>query len=264
MSSSHVNNRNNSDPNYFEEQEKWNRDVPSMKIKKGEYKLFCGIHAFNNLVGKRLLTKESVFDIIGVNVNERPYHEGNFLNDELEFAINILTDGKYTAFSDVLYMSRTNVNNANRMNFQSRLVDIFSEPALVNKPDGGKYAMTEEIKEYIANIYFLLLSVRRRIPELTGFILQMSYGGGSMGHYVAIKKLRNGYVHIIDSMDKHNTYEPIPLFTENDSEFRKNCATFIKILFKMASITFRTKKFGPPSHKYLQFIIVKPGGGANN
>jgi hypothetical protein len=191
MSSSRVNNNiNNSEPNYFEEQEKWNRDIPAMKIKKGEYKLFCGIHAFNNLVGKRLLTKESVFDIIGVNVNERPYHEGNFLNDELEFAINILTDGKYTAFSDVLYMSRTNVNNVNRMNFQSRLVDIFSEPALVNKPDGGKYEMTEEIKEYIANIYFLLLSVRRRIPELTGFILQMSYGGGSMGHYVAIKKIK--------------------------------------------------------------------------
>lgn len=244
MSSSRVNNnRNNSDPNYFEEQEKWNRDIPKMKIKKGDYKLFCGIHAFNNLVGKRLLTKESVFDIIGINVNERPFHEGNFLNDELEFAINILTDGKYTAFSDVLYMSRPNVNNINRMNFNStRLADIFSEPALVNKPSGGKYAMTEEIKEYIANIYFLLLSVRKRIPNLTGFILQMSYGGGSMGHYVAIKKLRNGHVHIIDSMDKHNTYEPVPLFTENDAEFRKNCAAFIKMLFDMAEITFRTKK----------------------
>jgi len=255
---------NNTDPNYFEEQEKWNRDIPAMKIKKGAYKLFCGIHAFNNLVGKRLLTKEDMFDILEINVNQRPYHEGNFLNDELEFAINTLTDGKYTAFSDVMYMSRTNVNNINRINFQSKLNDIFLEPMLVNKPDGGKYAMTEEIKQYIENIYFLLLSVRRRIPNLTGFILQMSYAGGSMGHYVAIKKLRNGYIHIIDSMDKLNTYEPIPLFTDNDAQFRKNCAAFIKILFKMASITFRTKKFGPPNHKYLQFIIVKPGGENNN
>ena len=31
---------NNTDPNYFEEQEKWNQDIPKMKIKKGTYKLF--------------------------------------------------------------------------------------------------------------------------------------------------------------------------------------------------------------------------------
>jgi hypothetical protein len=234
---------------FFEPQEKW---------EDGSYKFFCGKHAFNNLVGRPLMTIGHVYTILGIEPEEQSHFDGNFTNEELQMLINTLEPRAYSAFMDMEFMTRAN-------NVHDDLGEIIYDRAFYTKA-GKLREMSEEIKGYIRTLYSVLLAVRRRAPDLTGFILQISYKTGD-GHYIALKRLADGSLRPIDSMSREGEaeYEPIPFLSDNAATYRHNCAGVIAKIFELAGITkYTMKKIGTPDGKLAQLMVVKPYEAANN
>jgi hypothetical protein len=235
---------------FFEPQEKWD---------DGGYKLFCGKHAFNNLVGRPLMTMGHVYTILGIDdPEEQAEFEGNFTNEELQMLINTLEPRSYSAFMDLEFMTRPGGVNANN----NRGVDEIVHDRAFHTKAGKQRVMSDEIKGYISTLYSVLLTVPSRAPDLTGFILQVSYGED--GHYIALKRLADGSLMPIDSMKELDTYDPIPFFSNYVEDYRHNCARLIAKIFELAGITkYDMKKIGPGG-KLAQLIVVKPYEPANN
>jgi hypothetical protein len=245
---SQLGNRERAD--FFERQEKWDN---------GGYKLFCGKHAFNNLVGRPLMTMGHVYTMLGIDdPEEQAEFEGNFTNEELQSLINTLEPRSYSAFMDLEFMTRPGGINANN---NRGLDDIVHDRAFHTKA-GKQRVMSDEIKGYISTLYSVLLTVPSRAPDLTGFILQVSYG--DQGHYIALKRLADGSLMPIDSMKELDTYEPIPFFSNYVEDYRHNCARLIAKIFELAGITkYDMKKIGPGG-KLAQLIVIKPYEASNN
>jgi hypothetical protein len=200
---------------YFEEQERW---------KNGKYKFFCGIHAFNNLIGRPdAITKEHIFETC---TNERVRCDkriGNFYNETLVEAINTLPNHPYSAMMDLMYLSMIDENN--------------------NAKNILRENMNNTKKGLAKNIYTILLRMKDAMDSFVGFIMQINYGEN--GHYIAVKYLDDGKLKIIDSMKTYDTYAPLDFYDENPRKFRENCAAIINKFFEIAE-----------DSDYLQFIIV--------
>lgn len=245
--------RFNSDPEYVEEQEL----------------LFCGKHAFNNIVGGELMRLEDIYEVLEIPEDEQDDYEGNIDNVDLQTIINNMHMGEhyddlphYSAFfiDTLASFSDTPAEKRNITPFdleKSEAEAIFDNSAFKTKR-GTPLVMSQPIKEYIKTLYINFLMLYKYTPNFSGLIFQVNtidkFKGHKFtdGHYVAIKSLENGSLQMIDSIGP-TIYDPIPFFSEDFHLFRENCAGLISMLFEKAAIGYRATRINP-----MQFIVVKP------
>ena len=246
--------RFNADPDYVETQEL----------------LFCGKHAFNNIVGGELMRLEDIYEVLQIPEDEQDDYEGNIDNVDLQKIINNMHMGEhyddlphYSAFfiDTLASFSDTPKERGNITPFdleKNEADAIFGAPAFKTLK-GTPRVMSEAIKGYIKTLYINFLMLYKYTPNFSGLIFQVNtidkFKGHKFtdGHYVAIKHLkRDGTLQMIDSIGP-TVYDPIPFFSEDFNLFRENCARLISMLFEKAGITYRATRINP-----MQFIVVKP------
>jgi len=238
-------------------------------------KLLCGKHAFNNIVGGELMKLTDIFEVLKItDPRKKRAYKGNLLNEDLQTIINNIHKGAdyddyphYSAFVIDSIKSYDEANSRkNRPSGDRRTIyddEMGNAGRIARLPFFGdnRRIMTDTIKTYMKTLYENFLMLFKYVPNFSGLILQVNnisnIGTNDFsddgGHYVAIKKLPEGTLQLIDSIGPKR-YTPIPFMTDDMDEFRNNCAELISMIFEYAGITYDMDEDLTP----VQIIVVKP------
>jgi hypothetical protein len=245
--------------------------APAGDYVETQQRLLCGKHAFNNVVGQELMKMDDIFRVLRIPEKNHAKYSGNIINEDLQKIINemdkqprysafpisslssyqgAIDDGhiepyntNISAFDDIINLEKRNLNN------------IFTAEIFKNAR-GQQMAITAPMKQFIRQLYLNFLMLLKYAPDFTGLVFQVNHAGFPTGHYIAIRKLDDGKLQMIDSIGPEKS-DPLPFMSDYMEVYRENCARIIMSLFEKAGLTLRMGEPGI-NRTPLNILVIKP------